>query len=110
MPFINTRIDVFWHVEQAIRISKSDLQARPIYHRTQDAIRSHIVICFIHVGSFIKRESMFNRFSTLENKWMHTVIHLTHDVRISHLAEKNHLLVQICSRAHPITNAHRKKP
>nr|WP_159078710.1 hypothetical protein [Orrella marina] len=34
-------------VEQAIRISKSDLLARPIYHRTQDAIRSHIVICFI---------------------------------------------------------------
>ena len=36
-----------WHVEQAFRISKSDLQARPIYHRTQDAIRSHIVICFM---------------------------------------------------------------
>lgn len=36
-----------WHVEQAFRISKSDLQARPIYHRTQDAIRSHIVTCFM---------------------------------------------------------------
>ncbi len=36
-----------WHVEQAFRMSKSDLQARPIFHRTQDAIRAHMLICFM---------------------------------------------------------------
>jgi len=36
-----------WHIEQAFRMSKSDLQARPIFHRTQDAIRSHVLICFM---------------------------------------------------------------
>jgi transposase len=36
-----------WHVEQAFRMSKSDLQARPIFHRTQDAIRAHTLICFM---------------------------------------------------------------
>lgn len=36
-----------WHVEQAFRMSKSDLQARPIFHRTQEAIRAHILICFM---------------------------------------------------------------
>jgi transposase len=36
-----------WHVEQAFRMSKSDLQARPIFHRTQDSIRGHMLICFM---------------------------------------------------------------
>jgi transposase len=36
-----------WKVEQSFRMSKFDLEARPIYHFTEDAIRSHILICFI---------------------------------------------------------------
>lgn len=28
-------------------MSKYDLEARPIYHRKEDAIRSHIMICFL---------------------------------------------------------------
>ena len=36
-----------WHVEQAFRMSKSDLQARTIFHRTQEAIRAHMLVCFM---------------------------------------------------------------
>lgn len=36
-----------WHVEQAFRMSKSDLKARPIFHFTKDAIRAHILVCFM---------------------------------------------------------------
>lgn len=36
-----------WHVEQAFRMSKSDLATRPIFHRMEDAIRAHVLICFI---------------------------------------------------------------
>lgn len=36
-----------WHVEQAFRMSTSDLRARPIFHRTQDAIKAHVLICFM---------------------------------------------------------------
>jgi len=36
-----------WHIEQAFRMSKSDLQTRPIFHRTKDAIRSHVLVCFM---------------------------------------------------------------
>jgi transposase len=36
-----------WHVEQAFRMSKSDLRTRPIFHHTKDAIRAHVLICFI---------------------------------------------------------------
>lgn len=35
-----------WHVEQSFRMSKSDLQARPIFHRTRDAIEAHLTIVF----------------------------------------------------------------
>ncbi len=36
-----------WHVEQAFRMSKSDLRTRPIFHHTQEAIRAHVLICFM---------------------------------------------------------------
>lgn len=36
-----------WHVEHAFRIAKNDLEARPIFHHKEDAIKGHILICFI---------------------------------------------------------------
>jgi len=41
------RYHQLWHVEQSFRMSKFDLEARPIYHQKEDAIRSHVMICFI---------------------------------------------------------------
>src|SRR5919108_3102818 len=35
-----------WHVEQSFRMSKTDLRARPIFHRTRDAIEAHLTIVF----------------------------------------------------------------
>ncbi len=36
-----------WHVEQVFRITKSDLQIRPIHHFNQRMIEVHILICFM---------------------------------------------------------------
>jgi transposase len=36
-----------WRVEQSFRMSKYDLEARPIYHQKEDAIKSHVLICFL---------------------------------------------------------------
>jgi hypothetical protein len=36
-----------WHVEQAFRVAKSDLKARPMFHRIEDSIRAHLLICFL---------------------------------------------------------------
>lgn len=36
-----------WHIEQSFRMSKSDLETRPVFHRKEDAIRSHVLICFV---------------------------------------------------------------
>ena len=35
-----------WRVEQSFRMSKTDLAARPIFHRTRDAIEAHLTIVF----------------------------------------------------------------
>jgi hypothetical protein len=35
-----------WHVEQSFRMSKTDLAARPVFHRTKDAIEAHLTIVF----------------------------------------------------------------
>ncbi len=36
-----------WKIEKAFRISKTDLQIRPIYHRLQSRIEAHICIAFV---------------------------------------------------------------
>ena len=36
-----------WNVEKSFRITKSDLQARPIYLRKTDAVKAHVLICFM---------------------------------------------------------------
>ena len=36
-----------WHVEQAFRMTKSDRETRPIFHYKQEAIKAHVLICFM---------------------------------------------------------------
>lgn len=36
-----------WHVEQAFRVAKSDLEIRPIFHFKEQTIQAHILICFM---------------------------------------------------------------
>jgi Transposase DDE domain len=35
------------HVEQDFKISKDDLDLRPIYHRLEDRVRAHVLICML---------------------------------------------------------------
>jgi transposase len=35
------------HVEQDFRISKDDLDLRPIWHRLGDGVRAHVLICML---------------------------------------------------------------
>lgn len=36
-----------WQVERSFRMSKGDLCARPIFHRLEKRIKSHLIICFV---------------------------------------------------------------
>jgi hypothetical protein len=48
-----------WHVEQAFRMSKSDLRTRPIFHRAQEAIKAHVLICFmaLMMGKYLEMKT-----------------------------------------------------
>ncbi len=48
MPAVEViaRYHDLWHVERSFRMSKSDLRARPMFHRTRDAIEAHLTIVF----------------------------------------------------------------
>jgi transposase len=45
-----------WHVEQTFRMSKRDLQTRPIFHHTHEAIKAHALLCFmaLMMGKFLE--------------------------------------------------------
>jgi len=36
-----------WRIEETFKVSKSDLEARPVYLSRQDRIEAHFIICFI---------------------------------------------------------------
>jgi len=36
-----------WHVERAFRISKSNIEIRPMFHFTRRRIEAHVCICFV---------------------------------------------------------------
>lgn len=67
-----------WHVEQAFRMSKSDLKARPIFHYTHDAIRAHIMICFmgLMIGKLIEIKSGFSLRHVRDLLWSVQEVHL----------------------------------
>jgi hypothetical protein len=51
-----------WHVEQSFRMSKTDLQARPMFHHTRDAIEAHLTIVFtaLAVARFIQNTTGYS--------------------------------------------------
>jgi transposase len=48
-----------FEIEKSFRMSKHDLQARPIYHRKRDSIEAHVTIVFaaLAVGRWIEAQT-----------------------------------------------------
>ena len=44
--FVISSYHQLWNIEKSFRMSKSDLQARPVYHRKRDSIEAHLTIVF----------------------------------------------------------------
>jgi hypothetical protein len=44
--FVISSYHELWRIEKSFRMAKSDLQARPIYHRKRDSIEAHLTIVF----------------------------------------------------------------
>jgi len=49
-----------WQIEKAFRISKTDLRIRPIYHRKERRIKSHICISFVAYTIYKELERLLN--------------------------------------------------
>lgn len=45
-----------WRVEQTFRMSKTDLKTRPIFHYQHDAVKAHVLLCFmaLMIGKFLE--------------------------------------------------------
>ena len=67
-----------WKVEQAFRISKSDLQTRPIFHHSHDAIRAHVLICFmaLMIGKYIEIKTGHSLRRVRDLLWQVQEVHL----------------------------------
>lgn len=48
-----------WRIEHSFRITKSDLEARPIFHRLDETIKAHLVIVFagLAIAKYIEIKS-----------------------------------------------------
>lgn len=73
-----SRYKDLWRVEQSFRIAKSDLQARPIYHRKQDPINYHLLIvfmalCLSRVMEQEKQQSIKKIVEELKDIWTITI-------------------------------------
>ena len=57
--FVISSYHELWNIEKSFRMSKSDLQARPVYHRKRDSIEAHLTIVFaaLAVSRFIENRT-----------------------------------------------------
>lgn len=74
-----------WHVEQSFRMTKSDLAARPIFHHRDEAVKTHILICFMALvmGKLLEIKTGLSLRRVIDLLWSVTDAHIvdtvTHD-------------------------------
>lgn len=67
-----------WRVENAFRMAKGDLAARPIFHRKEDAIKTHILICFaaLIIGKYVELKTGVSNRTMRDILWSVTDAHM----------------------------------
>lgn len=79
-----------WRVEHSFRMSKSDLVARPIFHRKEDSIKAHLLICFValSMGEYLEKTtgSSLRKIVDLLNQ--------VPDARLKNIQTKKELLLR----------------
>jgi transposase len=73
-----TRYHDLWHVENAFRMAKGDLAARPIFHHKEDAIKTHILICFtaLVIGKYVELRTGVSNRAMRDILWSVTDAHM----------------------------------
>jgi transposase len=62
-----------WHIEESFKVTKSVLEARPVYLRTQEHINAHFLICFISL--------LIARIAELRLNGKYTIANITEVLR-----------------------------
>jgi transposase len=79
-----------WKIEKAFRISKTDLQIRPIYHRLQRRIEAHICIAFVAYKIYKELERQLKeKLSILSPEKAIEIAKTIYAVKVEHPVTKN---------------------
>jgi transposase len=74
-----------WKIEKAFRISKTDLQIRPIYHRLQRRIEAHICIAFVAYKVYKELERQLKeKQSTLSPEKIIEIAKTIYAIKVQH--------------------------
>ena len=72
-----------WYMEIAFRMSKSDLEIRPIYHFTKRRIEAHISISFVAYSVYKELERLLYKYQALFSvKKAREIIHNIYQLEI----------------------------
>ena len=81
-----------WHIEQAFRMSKTDLRIRPIYHRLKHKVETHICIAFTAYTIYKELERVVKEEeSTLSLKRASEITHNMHQISYILPESKQHV-------------------
>lgn len=73
-----------WQIEKAFRMSKSDLEIRPIYHFTKRRIEAHISISFVAYSIYKELERLLYKYqSPFSVKKAREIIHNIYQMQIT---------------------------
>jgi len=85
------RYNQLWQIDKAFRISKTDLQIRPIYHRLKHRIEGHICIAFTAYAIYKELERvLYKEKSSISVKRAANLTHNMYRLNIQ-LPESNYL-------------------
>lgn len=75
---IIARYHDLWHVEASFRMAKSDLATRPIFHRKEEAIRAHMILCFValSIGKWCEIATGLSLRRLVDKFWNVTEAHI----------------------------------
>lgn len=67
-----------WHVEHAFRMAKSDIATRPIFHHKEEAVRAHVLICFVAlvIGKYLELQTGLSIKKIIDILWQVTDAHI----------------------------------
>lgn len=84
-----------WHIENAFRMSKTDLRIRPIYHRLRHRIEAHICISFTAYCIYKELERvLYKERSTLSIKKAAELTHNMYEITFT-LPESKHIQAKL---------------